>query len=383
MIVNVLAMKRILYIVTRSEHGGAQQYVASLMSEMKARGHASVLVTGSRGWLTHESMDIADKIIVIPELLKYYSPLAALRLVGKLINILLRTRFDVIHLNSSVPLAIAPLARLCTQAKIIFTYHGLSVAYPGWRKNIIIQILHRPHFFIFSYFVHDAIFVSHADERMACALRLCNTSSRTVIHNGVSEMFFFDKNDARCKLESYIQKPLRGVKVIGTVGRLEYQKNMELFIHTANRFKNRESVWLVLGAGSQKQSLDNVIRSEMLGSFVFIIDSLVNPSHYLKAYDMFVCTSRYEGLPYAILEAMAAGLPIVAPRVGGISEIISHNKNGLLFNANDIDELQQRVVELFDDNSKSENFGRKAMADCMQKFDASQMIGRTVNIYMG
>jgi glycosyltransferase involved in cell wall biosynthesis len=101
----------------------------------------------------------------------------------------------------------------------------------------------------------------------------------------------------------------------------------------------------------------------------------------LVGMDIFLAPSRREALPLAILEACAAGLPVIASRVGGIPEIISHDENGLLFASEEIEALAQAIWRLADDAAKRQALAEKAKATLQAHFGVAKMIQSTIQIY--
>ncbi len=374
-------MKKILYVITKSEQGGAQHYVASLLKKMNAQGYECSLVTGSQGWLINELHDAAHTIFVFPELIRWRNPTVIFRLILKFITFFKNNRFDVIHLNSSAPLAIASIAQLFTSAKIIFTYHGLSVAHSQWKKSTVLKFLYRAYFFLFSFFIDRAIFVCNYDKEVAQKLRLCNAPSATVIYNGLSERIYLEKYGARMELQRFVRQSLDDRIIIGTLARLEYQKNIEFFIRAASSARFLKALWIVLGTGSDKFALQKSIESKGLENVIFIIDTTDEPSRYLKAFDIFLCTSRYEGCPYAILEALSAGLPIISTNVGGIPEMITDGQTGFLVNGDDCRGIVDKIRLLANNPDIRHIFSSRAKRDCYNNFRVDDMIKKTEAVY--
>ena len=102
---------------------------------------------------------------------------------------------------------------------------------------------------------------------------------------------------------------------------------------------------------------------------------------YLKAFDVFVLPSLKEGFPYAILEAMVAGLPIVASLTGGIPEMIAGGENGLLIKPGDAKELAAAILRLSQDEEMAKKLGEEAERTVKEKFGLHKMIKKTMEVY--
>lgn len=170
--------------------------------------------------------------------------------------------------------------------------------------------------------------------------------------------------------------------VIGTVARLEYQKNLERFIALAGRNQSAGTIWIILGSGSMKDALLQLINASGLAQSIFIIDTLDVPARFVSAFDIFVCTSRYEGFPYAIMEAMAAGIPVVSTNVGGLREMIHHGRSGFLVEeeSENEHEIDDRVQQLLSDVHFRRELGAHAQEDC-RYFKIDRMICETKVVY--
>ncbi|GAJ06472.1 unnamed protein product, partial [marine sediment metagenome] len=94
-------------------------------------------------------------------------------------------------------------------------------------------------------------------------------------------------------------------------------------------------------------------------------------------------TLRSEGLPYVILEAMACEKPVIASRIGGIPSIIKDRENGLLIEAGNSSQLEQRIVKLLNDKNLAKNLGENARLHIIKEFSLHNMIQKTIRIYQG
>ena len=146
----------------------------------------------------------------------------------------------------------------------------------------------------------------------------------------------------------------------------------------ANKFP--EIIFRVIGSGQLESKLNSKIKNLKLKNN-FFIEKKQEAYKYLKAFDMFVLPSVKEGLPYTILEAMQAALPIIATKVGGIPELIEDEKNGLLINSADPDLLAKKIIEFIENKNLATDFGNQAKVDVENNFGLEKMISETEKIY--
>ncbi len=109
--------------------------------------------------------------------------------------------------------------------------------------------------------------------------------------------------------------------------------------------------------------------------------NIPNASQLLPAFNIYVCSSIKEGLPYTILEAMQAGLPIVSTNVGAIPEVITDGKSGLLVELKNPEQLAEKIKYLIDNPDIAKRLGEQAKKDVAEKFSLKQMIEKTEELY--
>jgi len=130
-----------------------------------------------------------------------------------------------------------------------------------------------------------------------------------------------------------IFKKVNGNKfIIGTIGRLTFQKGQEYFIEMAKNLsdENKNFEFHIYGEGENYESYNKLIKNYGIEEKVFLKGYTNNVSEIMNTFDLFVLTSRYEGIPYVILEAMRNSVPVITTDVGGISEVIQNMYNGIL-----------------------------------------------------
>ena len=111
-----------------------------------------------------------------------------------------------------------------------------------------------------------------------------------------------------------------------------------------------------------------------------IISNIPNASKYLKNFDIFVLPSIKEGLPYVILEAGLAGLPVIASNVGGIPEIIDNEKNGILVSPANPEELALAIKKLIDDKTLRETIAKNLREKIQKEFSLEKMVEKTTKM---
>jgi glycosyltransferase involved in cell wall biosynthesis len=137
--------------------------------------------------------------------------------------------------------------------------------------------------------------------------------------------------------------------VLLSAGRLVPWKGFKLLIELMPELMrdHRDMTLLIAGSGPQKEELESLIAAKGLNNHVKLLGPVAHADflRYIKAVDVFILATAYEGLSHTVLEAMAMGALVIASNIGGNPELIEHNKNGFLFNLNDHRKIIQTIRE--------------------------------------
>ena len=381
----MLCGKKILYIITKSVWGGAQKYVYDLATNLPKDRFEAIVATGGNGLLIKKLEEQNIRVIRIPKVTKNINFLQELKSLFYLYKIFVREKPDVIHLNSSklggLGATTAFFYKITSNQLpvIIFTAHG-------WPFNEDRNFMARGIIYFLSwltaFFADRVINITKTDYRQSLKFPLLSPNKFIYIPNGLklNDRLFLPPAEARKILginkENFI---------IGAITELTKNKGLGYLIDAINqiRIKNQKTKIkiIIIGKGEEQSKLKTQIKSLGLEHTIFLAGFKENAEKYLKGFDVFVMPSVKEGLPYALMEAMAAGLPIIASRVGGIPDLIEHEKNGLLVEPKDNLDLAQKLEKII---QKPENFkmlGLEAQKTIGTKFLFRDMLQKTIALY--
>ncbi len=166
------------------------------------------------------------------------------------------------------------------------------------------------------------------------------------------------------------------------VGRLAYQKRPDLAVRAVNELRRRVEYahLLIVGDGPQHDELQALIADLGLGDAVYLLGRREDVPRLLAHASCFLLTSRYEGCPLSVLEAMATGLPVVATRMGGIDEVVSDGRSGLIVEAQP-GAIADALAALLSDPEFSTRMGAEARRVVQRRFSRSRMAAETVAIW--
>ncbi len=358
--------------------GGAQKYVLDVAQGAQEAGYEAIVASAPN---PHFRDALAGAGIVFREMKHSQRTLrfvTDIKLFFALYKLIRAEKPDILHLNSSKIGGLGALAgRLARVPKIVFTAHGwaFNEKRPWWQKTAIICASKCAALF------QDAIIcVSGYDKKSALAHSIALARKLVVIHNGIDAqaLKFLLRKEAREKF---------GIAennfVVGTIANLYQNKSLDTLALAAISASHAipEMRIVIIGEGSERARLENLIAKYHLEKTVILAGALENAQQYLKAFDLFVLPSKKEGLPYALLEAMAAKIPCVVSSAGGMPEIIENGKNGLILPHMTPSALADAMVSVHKNKKQAKAMGTAALETLKKKFSLENMIKKTLALY--
>ena len=372
---------KIVYLITKSNFGGAQKYVYEMALASRERGWQVVVACGGTGdkqaklgILATKLTDAGITVIPIPHFMRNVSVDDDISAFFEVRRLLREERPSVLHLSSSKAGGIGAVAgRLTHVPRIIFTSHGLTmdeVWRPKWQRFLItigtwLTIMH----------VHAAIMITK--ETYLRARRLPGVRRKIkCIKNGVSPVDFLERDVARKELNLSIPADHF---VIGGIGELHVNKNWTTAIQTIATLPPHTHL-VIAGSGEEYDSIRLHIEKLNVSNRVHMLGYVPDAVRYLKAFDVFLLPSKKEGLPYVILEAGLAGLPVVASDLSGIRDIIESGEHGFLVEPTP--KLLGTALEmLMHNDGMRRRMGAALQERVMEEFSIHHMVDETHALY--
>jgi len=254
--------------------------------------------------------------------------------------------------------------------KVVYRIGGWSFndPIPSWQKKLQ-QFLEK-----ISASWKDVIIVNnYHDLEQAKKIRIKPRQNITLVHNGLDpyKINFLEKDTARSQLKIPSSK-----KVIGTIANFYPAKGLENIIKAAAKINREDIVWCIIGDGAGRNALEKLIQDKKLGDKIILAGRKESASSYLNAFDVFILPSVKEGFPWAVLEAMAAKLPIIATRVGAVPEILEDGINGYIIEPNNIDQIIDRLTLLLNNYPRAQEMGIQAHQKLLFDFNNDSMISQ-------
>jgi glycosyltransferase involved in cell wall biosynthesis len=351
----------LLVVVTLAEAGGAQTFVATLVAGLRERYAIEVASHGPGGALVDACAALDVPFHHMRHLVRDPHPYHDAAAIRGLRSLARRLAPDVVQINSSKAGVLARLALARTSAKTVFTAHGWAFSGRSGAAGAAYTAAERavaP--------LSDAIVcVSNHDLELAHERHIRPRGDLHVIHNGV---------DAPAVLP-----PRRGQGerlALGCTARLAPPKDLITLLDAlaqpgAERWELR-----VFGEGPHREQIERH-RSELgLADRVTLLGHRDDVAAQLADCDAFALISDWEGLPYSILEAMAAGLPVLATRVGGIADLVEPGTTGELVPSRDAPAAGRVLASWAADPALLPVLGARAHARARASFSREHMVNR-------
>lgn len=262
---------------------------------------------------------------------------------------------------------------LSNRIKVIFTFHGLHIAQYNQLKKKIYIYYER----FFSRYTDLFINVSRGEQENCVKYGIFSPQKSKVVYNVIPEA----KNEkATISLKNELNLPLDKFIILSIV-RFSFAKNIADTLAIAELLKfDKRFLFVLVGDGETREEIENEIKKKELNN-VLLTGFKNNPLDYIAASNVYLSTSRWEGLPYSLIEASMMGLPSVATNVVGNNEVVKNNFNGKLFNPGDLKTAANNIVEICTDNNLFEFYSKNAKIFYKDNFSVNKMITQMQNIY--
>lgn len=357
---------RIIYLITKSDLGGAGVHVLDLCVGMQAKGYDVALVCPQGGWLDEEFKKTNGVFYPNKYFANTINPIKIIRSIYISYKAIKNFNPDIIACHSSMAgIAGRIVSIFFKKSKVIFTAHSwaFTTGAPTIRKVFMVPIEK-----FLSYFTDKIICVSEFDKSLALKYKIANNDKLQVVYNGV-------KN-----------RELREIKNVDifrivTVSRLDYPKLPDLLIQAFSLIRGANISLEIIGYGGNINQIKSLIKSLNLEQKINIHENLKKDDifNHLSNSDLFVLISKHEGLPLTILEAMSVGLPVVASNVGGINEEVKSDFGFLV--QNNIDEIKDIIMKFVSHEVNIHEMSQNAQNRQRQIFSLEKFIDETEKVY--
>jgi glycosyltransferase involved in cell wall biosynthesis len=364
--VAVAARPRLLCVITLAEVGGAQTYVRNLIAAARDEFDVTVAAHGD-GPLRSAAAELGVPFVPLEHVRRELSPVHDPLGLLELFRLFRRLRPDVVHLNSSKAGILGRTAAFLGRVPVrVFTAHG-------WAFTTKVDLATRLYLSsdrMAKSFATMIVCVSEADRLAGIAARTCQAARTVVIPNAV-------ELGAEPERRPRGAGPLR----IISVGRLAEPKDFSTLVQALALLEPGAARLQILGNGPLREGLEAEVAELGLTGSVELLGEVPDVRPYLAESDVFVLSSLSEGMPLSALEAMAAGLPVVASAVGGLNEIVVEGETGLLVAPARADELAAALARVDADEELRQRLGRAGRERAEARYSLSRWSADHLELY--
>lgn len=272
------------------------------------------------------------------------------------------------------------LKLLVPSVRVVHTFHGVHLGEYGALSGFAYRLLERA----LRPLTAACVNVSRGEQRQCLALGFVSEQTSHVIYNGIdTDAVARAESPASANASPGAARPTH-TPVILTVARFHYQKHMGLALEIAEGARVSHPDWRFVWVGDGPELVDFQGEATRRGVHNVTFAGATNDvSAYLRSADVLLSTSRWEGLPYTLLEACAEGVPIVATNVVGNDEVVVPGVNGWLFAPDDPDEAMRRIAQIVGDETHRAQLADGGRQLAQSTFSLTRSIDALAKLYDG
>ena len=379
------ARPKVLHIITRLIVGGAQWNTLYTCRGLNEGGRFDAVILsgkpiGSEGELVSKAEEFGIEVVLLDDQVREIDPIRDVRAFIKMVRFIRKGNFQIVHTHSSKAGILGRLAGWVAGVPIrIHTVHGWSF------HNQMSRVTRRAIVTLEKMLsiVTDAyIIVTRADQQKGREVGIGDDGKYILIRSGID----YSRFDGNCRGDDSLRKELgldEECMLIGSLGRLSAQKSPLDFVRLAKGLSEEiENVaFLYLGDGPLRSDFEHLTSSLGLSEKVHLLGMRHDVNRVMGALDIYVHTSRWEGLPRAFLEATACGVPVVATAVDGAVEFFEDGINGFLVAPGDIPAMAVRVKELLLDHDLRQKIVERARERMGKEYSVESMVKEIETLY--
>jgi glycosyltransferase involved in cell wall biosynthesis len=358
---------KILLITVRADFGGGPEHVFQLLKYLIPDFDFYIAAPQDYPYFEKYSEIVGkEKMIVIPHR-KF-----RLAVLFKLNRFVCKNKISLIHSHGKGAGIYSRILGAFSRVKVIHTLHGFHIGYYNSLQKYAYLLVEK----ILGIFTNKFINVSNGENLQISGFNIAPQSKFIVIENGV------EITKKSVPKEVYQNYP----KQIISLSRFDYAKNSELLIPIILRLRENNVIcsfsFLILGSGPNKNFIAKQLDDNQLNDFCKMPGSVIETQDYLLNSFCYISTSRWEGLPLGVLEAMSVGLPVIATNVVGNNDVIENGVDGFLYDLNNPEEAVTAILRLFNDTELWHRISFNAKNKVEKKYNVKRMALETKSIYL-
>ena len=360
-------MKKILYIITTSELGGAQVHLSYLINFFHRKLDIHLAV-GDLGYLTEQLKELDINVHLINSLQRSINPFVDTTALIDLAKLTKEISPDLIHLHSSKAGVLGKIAGKISKVPTVYSAHGWAFSEGAAFSQKWISLLIE---LSTTWLASKVICGADSERKLALSYRVASPEKITTIHYGVentSPNHIFERDRDR-------------IPRVIMMARFSPQKDQKTLIKAMDLLAHLDFELVFVGSGQLLEETQEFAKSTKIANKIKFLGNRTDLDSLFQNSDIFVNSSHYEGLPLCILHAMRCQLPVIATGVSGVPEAVKDDINGYLIPPEDETTMSSRLETLLLDADKRQEFGEKGKEFYLQEFTLELMLRRIEKVY--
>lgn len=376
---------RVLRVIARLNIGGPALHATLLTERLAPDRYDSLLVTGTEApgegnYLTLQQKPL-DRLVVIPTLGREIRGLSEISAFRRLVQLMRQVRPHIVHSHTAKAGALARLAaRLSKVPVIVHTYHGhVFHGYFSARQTRLFVAIER----VLAGRTDCLLTVSETVRRELLGFDIGSPDRIRVMPLGLDLDRFLGGESARGHLRAELGLA-PDTPTVGIVARLVPIKAHEVFLEAAARLTRRVAgaVFVIVGDGERRAALEAEVQRHGLRGRVHFLGWRRDLERIYADLDVVALSSRNEGSPVSLIEAMAAGRPVVSTRVGGVPDLIEDGRTGMLVAAGAPEALAEAIGALLANPDRARAMGEAGRQRVRPAFGAGRLLADMDRLYV-
>lgn len=356
----------ILIITVRADFGGGPEHIYSILKALHKDNNFYIACPDDIPYKERFSEIVGeDKIILVPHR-KF-----RLKTLFKLKSFAKRNSINIIHSHGKGAGIYGRFLSMLTGIPCIYTFHGFHIGTYNRLQKLLYVLIER----FLSHFTKKIITVSKGERQELLSHKIAKPFKFQIIENGV------DMPAKSVSEQNFLNSP----KKLISFTRFDYQKNSSQLVGIFNVLKNQNKAdqfkMMILGSGEEETKIKKMTEESGLNQMFNFKGAVKNPRDYLNESFCYITTSRWEGLPLAVLEAMSHGVPVIATDIAGNNDIVENNHTGFLYNPENPAEAAEFIIRLSEDLELWKFFAKQSREKIISSFSLEKMAQKTQELY--
>ena len=353
--------------------GGVERYLEMLIPRLKKEGFEQTIISSHT--VNLDKLKESADGFYITDMRQTFNPIAVLKIIRQVRRAIIASKPNIVYCHSSFAGVFGRLAAMGTHCKVVYNPHGwaFNMRNTSSMKLRVFRTLEQ----LLAHFTDKIVCISEAEFESAIDNHISSEDKLELIPNGI------DIEAVRSSMG--VSRSELGISddafVVGMIGRLSAQKAPDVFIRAAEIVHEEipNSAFIIVGDGEQREEIEDF--AQQRGLHLVVTGWTDKPYSYLKAFDVAMLLSRWEGFGLAIVEYMAAEKNVVAARADAIPSLIEDGKDGFLVDIDHPEQAADKVLWLHNHPNEAEEMREKALRKAKSKYDINRVVKQHIDMF--